>query len=67
MKKISQTIASTTPSTMEAFKLQKKYPEVSKDEMFDLINRFKCVYRPKILRSSLTLSAVPFVRILRVG
>jgi Ca2+-binding EF-hand superfamily protein len=28
---------------MEAFKLQKKYPEVSRDEMFDLINRFKCV------------------------
>ncbi|PPQ67750.1 hypothetical protein CVT26_007037 [Gymnopilus dilepis] len=25
---------------MEAFKLQKKYPEVSRDEMFDLINRF---------------------------
>ncbi|KAF9525231.1 Ca2+-binding actin-bundling protein [Crepidotus variabilis] len=25
---------------MEAFKLQKKYPEVSKDEMFDFINRF---------------------------
>jgi hypothetical protein len=28
---------------MEALKLQKKYPEVSRDEMFDLINRFKCV------------------------
>jgi len=26
---------------MEALKLQKKYPEVSRDEMFDLINRFK--------------------------
>ncbi|KAF9448600.1 Ca2+-binding actin-bundling protein [Macrolepiota fuliginosa MF-IS2] len=25
---------------MEALKLQKKYPEVSRDEMFDLINRF---------------------------
>jgi hypothetical protein len=28
---------------MEALKLQKKYPEVSRDDMFDLINRFKCV------------------------
>lgn len=28
---------------MEALKLQKKYPEVSRDEMFDLINRFKYV------------------------
>lgn len=28
---------------MEAFKLQKKYPEVSRDEMFDLVNRFKYV------------------------
>ena len=32
----------STP-TMEAFKLQKKYPEVSRDEMFDLINHFKSV------------------------
>jgi hypothetical protein len=30
---------------MEALKLQKKYPEVSRDEMFDLINRFKCAFR----------------------
>jgi hypothetical protein len=28
---------------MQAIRLQKKYPEVSQDEMFDLINRFKCV------------------------
>ena len=28
---------------MEAFRLQKKYPEVSKDDMFDLVNRFKYV------------------------
>jgi hypothetical protein len=28
---------------MEAFKLQKKFPEVSRDEMFDLVNRFKWV------------------------
>ena len=28
---------------MEAFRLQKKYPEVTRDEMFDLINRFKYV------------------------
>ena len=26
---------------MEALKLQKKYPEVSRDQMFDFINRFK--------------------------
>lgn len=26
---------------MEAFKLQKKFPEVSRDEMFELVNRFK--------------------------
>lgn len=29
--------------TMQAIRLQKKYPEVSQDEMFDLISRFKCV------------------------
>lgn len=29
---------------MEALRLQKKFPEVSKDEMFDLVNRFKCVF-----------------------
>ncbi|RDB27525.1 Fimbrin [Hypsizygus marmoreus] len=28
---------------MEAFKLQKKYPEVTRDEMFDLINRFNSI------------------------
>jgi hypothetical protein len=28
---------------MQAIRLQKKYPDVSQDEMFDLINRFKCV------------------------
>jgi hypothetical protein len=28
---------------MQAIRLQKKYPEVSQDEMFDLINRFKYV------------------------
>jgi len=31
-------------STMEALRLQKKFPEVTRDEMFDLINRFKYVY-----------------------
>ncbi|KAF5349265.1 hypothetical protein D9756_009381 [Leucocoprinus leucothites] len=38
----SQTITKTPPTTptMEALKLQKKYPEVTRDEMFDLINRF---------------------------
>ena len=29
--------------TMEAFRLRKKFPEVSNDEMLDLINRFKYV------------------------
>ncbi|KAF8157073.1 Ca2+-binding actin-bundling protein [Crassisporium funariophilum] len=29
---------------MEAFKLAKKYPEVSRDEMFDLINRFNTLH-----------------------
>jgi plastin-1 len=28
---------------MQAIRLQKKYPEVTQDEMFDLINRFKSV------------------------
>ena len=28
---------------MDALRLRKKYPEVSQDEMFDLINRFKSV------------------------
>ena len=35
---------STVNPTMQAIRLQKKYPEVSQEEMFDLINRFKCVY-----------------------
>ncbi|KAF9475414.1 Ca2+-binding actin-bundling protein [Pholiota conissans] len=29
---------------MEAFKLQKKYPEVSRDDMFDLVNRFNALH-----------------------
>lgn len=33
----------TTSYTMEALRLRKKYPEVSQDEMFDLISRFKSV------------------------
>jgi hypothetical protein len=28
-------------AAMEALRLQRKYPDVSRDEMFDLINRFK--------------------------
>jgi hypothetical protein len=28
---------------MQAIKLQRKYPEVSQEDMFDLINRFKYV------------------------
>ncbi|KAG6907972.1 hypothetical protein DXG01_006697 [Tephrocybe rancida] len=30
-------------ATMEALKLQKKYPEVTRDEMFNLINRFNSI------------------------
>ena len=30
---------------MEALRLRKRYPEVSQDELFDLINRFKYVGR----------------------
>ncbi|KAJ6571647.1 Ca2+-binding actin-bundling protein [Mycena capillaripes] len=29
---------------MEALRLQKKYPEVTRDEMFDLINRFNAIH-----------------------
>ena len=29
---------------MQAIRLQKEYPEVSQNEMFDLISRFKCVH-----------------------
>jgi hypothetical protein len=29
---------------MQAIKLQRKYPEVSQEDMFELINRFKCVF-----------------------
>jgi hypothetical protein len=41
------------PSTanMQAIKLQRKYPEVSQEDMFDLINRFKCVL-PRTKRRS---------------
>lgn len=35
---------------MEAIRLRKKYPEVSQDEMFDLITRFK--YATEIYGSS---------------
>lgn len=30
---------------MEALRLRKKFPEVSQDEIFDLINKFKCVQK----------------------
>lgn len=33
---------------MEALRLRKKFPEVSQDEMFDLINRFKYVLEPSL-------------------
>lgn len=52
---ITTTNTSTLPakptfSPMQAIKLQRKFPEVSQEEMFDLINRFKYV---KMLSSSL--------------
>ncbi|KAF8882354.1 calponin homology domain-containing protein [Mucidula mucida] len=36
---------------MEALRLQKKYPEVSRDEMFELINRFKRVDKTAVLQA----------------
>jgi hypothetical protein len=33
---------------MQAIRLQKKYPEVSQDEMFEFITRFKCVLPPPV-------------------
>ncbi|KAG2359665.1 calponin homology domain-containing protein [Suillus spraguei] len=36
-------LSSSLSSPMEAIRLQKKYPEVSKDEMFDLVNRFNAI------------------------
>ena len=42
-------ISPIPPSAMDAFRLRKKYPEVSQDEMLDLINRFKYV-RPSSAR-----------------
>ena len=37
----SHPLVCSTNATMQAIKLQRKYPEVSQEEMFDLINRFK--------------------------
>lgn len=37
-------------ATMQAIRLQKKYPEVTQDEMFELINRFKCVITSFLFR-----------------
>lgn len=31
---------------MQAIRLSKKYPEFKQDEIFDLINKFKCVCPP---------------------
>ena len=44
----------TTNPTMQAIRLQKKYPEVTQEEMFDLINRFKYV----VLKSCCVSSAL---------
>jgi hypothetical protein len=30
---------------MQAIKLQRKYPDVSQEDMFDLINRFKYAWK----------------------
>ena len=41
---IPHSTQSLPPSqTMQSIRLQKKYPEVSQGDMFDLISRFKCV------------------------
>ena len=37
---------------MDAFRLRKKFPEVTQDEMFDLINRFKYVYPCSLQRDT---------------
>lgn len=44
---LPKTLASATPvnATMQAIKLQKKYPQVSQQEMFALIEKFKSVPR----------------------
>jgi hypothetical protein len=44
---LPKTLASATPvnATMQAIKLQKKYPQVSQQEMFALIEKFKSVSR----------------------
>jgi len=44
---LPKTFASATPvnATMQAIKLQKKYPQVSQQEMFALIEKFKSVSR----------------------
>ncbi|KAL4068561.1 calponin homology domain-containing protein [Scleroderma yunnanense] len=34
----------TTSSPMQSLRLQKKYPEVTQDEMFDLVNRFNAIH-----------------------
>ena len=51
---------SPSTSIMEALKLQKKYPEVSRDEMFDFINRFKSVSSFLAQNTISDLSAVHF-------
>ena len=44
---LPKTLAEATPvnATMQAIKLQKKYPQVSQQEMFALIEKFKLVPR----------------------
>ena len=44
---LPKTLAEATPvnATMQAIKLQKKYPQVSQQEMFALIEKFKSVSR----------------------
>ena len=44
---LPKTLTEATPvnATMQAIKLQKKYPQVSQQEMFALIEKFKSVFR----------------------
>lgn len=51
---------------MQALRLQKKYPEVTQDEMFDLINRFKYVPLRRF-GSLLNRLAVRSIRILQAA
>lgn len=39
---------------MDALRLRKKFPEVTQDEMFDLISRFKYVLEPSLVANAIS-------------